>query len=208
VHLIHRFANGEFLLEDPALKAYLRHLLLMYKKVFSIRIFAYCFLDSHFHLVVAFNSTRELSRFIHAVCFRLARRINEVLGRKGHAFMDRARTPVIQTGRRLIATMRYIDLNPVRAGIVKAAHLYDWSSFRFYAYGEKDELLDPAPDYLRLSKNPALQRKYYREMVTGLLDGGRARMPEMTSWYYIGERWWVEQRMVEAGFWRRKRASG
>jgi len=204
VHLIHRFSNGEFLLSDPALKACLCYLLAAFKRVFSIKIFAYCLMDSHFHLVVGFDSTEQLSGFIHAVCFRLARKLNDTLERKGHAFMDRAKTPAIQSGKRLLTTMRYIDLNPVRAGMVGAAHKYAWSSYRHYAYGEADDLLDEAPDYVGLSKNEALRRKKYREMVTGLVDGGRVRMGEMTSWYYIGERWWVEQQMVEAGFWRRR----
>jgi len=208
VHLIHRFANGEFLLADPALKAYLRFLLGLFKKLFSIRIFAYCFMDSHFHLVVGFDSTEQLSGFIHAVCFRLARKINDTLGRKGHAFLDRAKTPAVQSGRQLIATMRYIDLNPVRAKMVGAAHQYAWSSYRHYAYGEADDLLDEAPDYVGLSQNEALRRKHYRELVTSLADGGRTRLAEMTSWYYIGERRWVEQKMVENGFWRRRRAPG
>lgn len=208
VHLIHRFSNGEFLLSDPALKAYLRYLLGTFKRVFSVKIFAYCLMDSHFHLVVGFDSTEQLSGFIHAVCFRLARKINDTLERKGHAFMDRARTPAIQSGKRLIATMRYIDLNPVRAGMVESAHKYAWSSYRHYAFGEADELLDEAPEYLGLSKNDALRRKHYRELVTGLVNGGLARMGELTGWYYIGERWWVAEKMVAGGFWRRRRAPG
>ncbi|NMB73634.1 MAG: hypothetical protein GYA21_00735, partial [Myxococcales bacterium] len=84
VHLIHRFTHGEFLLSDPALKAYLRYLLMTFKHVFSIKIFAYCLMDSHFHLVLAFDSTEQLSGFIHAVCFRLARKMNDTLERRGH----------------------------------------------------------------------------------------------------------------------------
>lgn len=208
VHLIHRFINGEFLLSDPALKAYLRYLLGTFKKVYNIRILAYCLMDSHFHLILAFDSTEQLSGFIHAVCFRLARKINDTLKRRGHAFMDRAKTPAIQSGKRLLATMRYIDLNPVRAGMVESAHKYGFSSYRHYAYGEKDELLDEAPEYAGLSKNEARRRTAYREIVTGLEGGGRTRLGEMTSWYYIGERWWVEEKMVAGGFWRRRRAPG
>jgi len=208
VHLTHRFVNGEFLLRDSAMKAYLCSLLLVFKRVFAIKIFSYCIMDSHFHLILGFDSTEQLSGFVHAVCFRLAQKINETYDRTGHVFGDRAKTPAIQTGRRLIVTMRYIDQNPVRAGMVSGAHKYSFSSYRHYAYGEPDELVDDAPDYLGLSKNPARRRMAYREMVTGLVAGGRERMGEFTSWYYIGERWWVEEKMVAQGFWKRKRPPG
>jgi len=77
---------------------------------------------------------------------------------EGKPGTDRARTPVIQNGRRFLCTMRYIDLNPVRAGMVRKAKDYAWSSYRYYAYGEQDDLIDPAPDYLGLSKVAAVRR--------------------------------------------------
>jgi putative transposase len=208
VHLITRFNNGEFFLQDPALKSTLRSLLLTHKKAFQIRIHHYCFMDSHIHLIVSFDSTHNLSKFMHAVFFRLAHCINKRLNRKGHVFLDRARTPVIQAGKRLLTTMRYLDLNPVRAQIVDKATHYRWSAYRHYAYGEKDELIDEASDYLGLSRVPALRRRQYRELVQTMSGKGTQRLPELTVWTFIGDRDWVLTKLKTGGFLRMVKPPG
>jgi putative transposase len=208
VHLVARFHNGEFLLRDPRIKAYLTSLLLDYKKRFTISIHHYCLMDSHIHLLVSFESTQNLSRFMHGVFYRLAQRINKAFNRRGHVFLDRAKTPAIQSGRRTLLTMRYLDLNPVRAGMVEKAHHYQWSSYRYYAFGEPDELIDPAPDYQGLSRVPAIRRRQYQELVSALSGAGGMKLPEMDSWHYIGDRDWVLKKLRAGGFLARTRPPG
>lgn len=208
VHLVIRFVDGEFLLKDPADKAALRSLMLAHKNRLNIRVHDYCFMDSHLHTVLSFESTDQLSGFMHAVFSPLAQSINKKRSRKGHVFGDRAKTPLIQTGRRLLVTMRYIDQNPVRAGMVKKAHHYAWSSYRHYAFGEPDELIDDAPDYLGLSSSPALRRKLYRELVNTVVGGGRLKQPEYDAWTFIGDRDWVLMKLRAGGFLRPRKPPG
>lgn len=61
--------------------------------------------------------------------------------------------------------MTYIDLNPVRAKIVKHPGKFKWTSFHFYAYGKKDPLIDPAPAYLKLGRTPKERQQRYREHI-------------------------------------------
>jgi putative transposase len=208
VHLIARFNNGEYFLSDPELKSTLRSLLLKFNREHLVRIHHYCFMDSHIHIIASTDSTDALSKFMHAVFFRLAQRINKRNHRKGHVFLDRPRTPVIQSGRRLLTTMRYLDLNPVRAQMVKKAHHYSWSSYRHYAYGEPDELIDDSPDYLGLSKVAALRRRQYRELVNAVSGEGNQRLPELSVWTYIGDLDWVRMMLRAGGFIRKPRPPG
>ena len=208
VHLITRFNNGEYFLSNSQLKSVLRCLLLEFKKEHQIRIHHYCFMDSHIHIVASTDSTDDLSSFMHAVFFRLAQCINRHNNRKGHVFLDRPKTPVIQTGKRLLTTMRYLDLNPVRANMVKKAHHYSWSSYRHYAFGEQDDLIDDAPDYLGLSRVPALRRKQYRELVKAVSDGGNRRLPELSVWTYIGDLDWMRMKLKAGGFIQRIKPPG
>ncbi len=121
VHLTTRVHNGDFLLADEIVKVQLYLLLFFYKAVFGILVYHYCIMDSHIHLILYTPTTEALSRFVHQVLSQLARFINKREGRKGQVFMDRARTPVIQDGRRFLNTMRYLDKNPVRALIARKA---------------------------------------------------------------------------------------
>ena len=208
VQLIHQFHNGEFLLANREFKTALSGLLMKFKQQFHVRIHHYCFMDSHIHIVTSFDDAKEHSAFMHAVFFRLAQLINVTLKRHGHVFNDRPKTPVIQSGKTLLATMRYLDLNPVRAKMVAKAHHYDWSSYRHYAFGEKNELIDTAPDYEALSRSPELRRKLYRELVDTLEGHGFQRLPKMNTWYFIGDLDWVTKKLKDGGFLRRKKPPG
>jgi putative transposase len=208
VHLITRFHNGEFLLKETSLKKTLQSLILNNKKRFHIRIYHYCLMDSHLHLIAHCESTDELSKFMHGVFFPLAQRINKQYKRKGHVFLDRPRTPVIQDGQYLLTTMRYLDMNPVRAEMVKKAHHYSWSSHRHYAFGEADPLIDDAPDYLGLSKVAAIRRKIYQDLVRTLARKGSQRIPELTVWTFVGDRDWVLMKLQKGGFIQRRKPPG
>lgn len=79
--------------------------------------------------------------------------------------MEQLRSPSIQPdGRHLLTVMRYGDLNPVKAGLTDNPSNWKDSSFRFYALGERNDLIDVAPDYLALGHSPAARRKAYRQL--------------------------------------------
>jgi putative transposase len=199
VHFTARCHNGDFLLKSAMVKGMLYFLLFTYKLLFGILIYHYCFMDNHIHIILYTPTTEALSKFVHQVLSQMARFINRRTGRKGQVFMDRARTPVIQDGRRFLVTMRYIDKNPIRAGIVTQASKYEWSSYGYYAWGQQDDLIDPAPEYLGLHKLPSKRRSLYRELVNRLMGRGEERLPEMTTWYFIGDPAWVVGMMKRAG---------
>jgi putative transposase len=202
VHVIVRFVNGEHFLEQESLKEVLYASLCRNKKRFDIEVYAYCFMSSHYHLDLHFESTDKLSGYFQAVNCELATAINRIRGRTGHVLGDRPKSPLIQDGRHLLTTMRYMDLNPVRACMVEKAHHYAWSSYRHYAFGEPDELIDDAPDYLGLSSSPALRRKIYRELVNTMAGGGRTKRPEYDVWTFIGEPDWRLAKLRAGGFLR------
>lgn len=200
VHLTARCHNGAFLLRDDVVKGMLYFLLYTYKLVFGVLVHHYCFMDNHIHLILHVPSVDALSRFTHQVLGQLARFINKREGRKGQVFMDRCRTPVIQDGRQFLCTMRYIDKNPVRAGITSKASDYAWSSYGYYAWGLSDDLIDPAPEYEGMHKQVEGRRRLYKELVNKLFGRGEARLPEMTNWYFIGDPDWVVGMMKRRGF--------
>lgn len=90
---------------------------------------AYCLMTNHFHLVV---SLREgtLSRGMHRLNLLFARRFNERYGHVGHVFEARFGASLVETEAHLLETLRYVVLNPVRAGICSDPADWPWSSFR------------------------------------------------------------------------------
>ncbi len=208
VHLVIRAHNRAHLFRDDAVKEELYRLLLRFKREHKILLHHYVFMDNHVHLVLYLEETKGLSDFMREVFGRLGRFINKRSGRSGRVFGERARTPVIQDRRYLFAVMRYIDQNPVRAGITKKAHQYRWSSFRHYAFGESDELIDDAPDYLELSPVAARRRLMYLEMLGQVIGRGERPVPEYTTWYFIGDEGWKAMMFRMRGLRRAERPPG
>lgn len=204
VHLIIRAHNRAHLFRDEAVKKRLYNLLLVSKTACQVLIYHYVLMDNHIHLVLWASDVQLLSNFMRQVFGSLATFINKRSGRSGRVFGDRARTPVIQNRRYLFTVMRYIDLNPVRAGIVRKAHHFRWSSYRHYAFGEADRLIDDAPDYLGLSPVPAIRRRMYQELSHQVPGQGKRVLGELTSWFFIGDRDWVVMMLVRRGLQHRK----
>jgi putative transposase len=98
---------------------------------------------------------------------------------QGHFWQDRFKSIIISKDNYLLACGSYVELNPVRAGIVRNPGHYKWSSYRGYAYGENNELLDKHPIYLDLSRYKKKRRAKYRDFVRSMLKERAGQKGEM-----------------------------
>ncbi|MDL1870907.1 hypothetical protein FBR05_01725 [Deltaproteobacteria bacterium PRO3] len=111
--------------------------------------------------------------------------------------MDRFKSPVIQTDFNHLQVMFYIDLNPKRAHMVKHPKEYPWSSFHYYAYGNDDPPIMPAPAYLKLGDTDALRRKNYLKMIHHILQNDWKEKRPYSSTPFIGNPDWITARMEQ-----------
>jgi len=95
---------------------------------------AYCLMSNHVHLVMR-GSSEELSSLMRDVLGGYARYFNKRHGRSGHLFSSRFRDVHIASDAQLHAVLRYVALNPVRAGMVEHPRDWPWSSFAALASG-------------------------------------------------------------------------
>jgi len=98
--------------------------------------------------------------------------INRTYKRSGTLWEGRFRSCIAQQENYLLICQRYIELNPVRAGIVDHPADYRWSSYRTNAQGEFDDLLSQHPLYLSLGKTNEERQNAYRELFRHELDPG------------------------------------
>ena len=99
--------------------------------LFSLRISAYCLMTNHYHLLVQ-TPEGNLSRCMHHINGVFTQRSNAVHGFDGQLFRGRYKAILVGEDSYLLQLVRYIHNNPLRAGIVKSAELYEWSSHRGY----------------------------------------------------------------------------
>ncbi len=153
--------------------------------------------------VVAARGQEEFSRFWKVVNQLFARWYNrQQKSRRGQVVTQRMKSPLIQpdsNGRHVLTVMRYGDLNPVRAGLVRSPKDYAWSSYRHYAFGEPNVLIDDEPEYLALGRTSAQRMLAYRHLFAlPLSETLRIRRPDIVEAAFYGDATWAAQRAPRA----------
>ena len=90
-------------------------------------------------------------------------------GHVGHLWQGRYKSLIISEDEYLITCGRYIELNPVKAGITEDPKEYEYSSYNVYAYGRKDEIVEYNPIYLESGKTTKERKLNYRNDIKGEL---------------------------------------
>ncbi len=103
---------------------------------------------------------------------RYVQYINRTYKRSGTLWEGRFRSSIIQQDEYLFSCQRYIEMNPVRAGIVKHPGEYRWSSYQINGQGKISDLLRPHSLYLDLGRNDAERQQSYRELFRYELEAG------------------------------------
>ena len=120
------------------------HLLGQHCRRSSVQVWAYCLMPNHVHLVMVPEREDGLHRSLAETHRRYTRHINFREGWRGYLWQGRfASFPMDE--RHMLAAVRYIELNPVRAGLCRAPEDWPWSSARAHLSGEEDDLVDVSP---------------------------------------------------------------
>jgi len=165
-HAFNRGNNKTTLFRDKT--DYLKSLDLIFyaKNKYKITIYNYCLMPNHYHMLLKIFEASCLSYFIHNFQFRYAQYCKVKYGHTGHVFQERFRSPLISDESYYLQCGRYIERNPVKAGLVKKAESYPYSSAAHYVYGKKDVLATDNPYYVEIGKNFAERQKKYESYLS------------------------------------------
>jgi REP-associated tyrosine transposase len=196
-HCTWRSHGYALVLESDDARRTLLGLVRKYKEKFGIEIHSYCLMGTHPHMMCrATKGQAAFSEFWKRVNWGFARWYNLRTEGRGQVVMERLRSPRIQDGSHQLVVMRYGDLNPVRAGLVHTAGEWAWSSFRHYAYGDRDDLVTDAPEYLALGSTAAARRKAYLHLFARpLSERLLQRRHDLVCVSFIGDASWVAARV-------------
>ncbi|MEO8430685.1 MAG: transposase [Acidobacteriota bacterium] len=135
-----------------------------YRSRFQFSLYAYCLMSNHIHLAIEEGEVR-LSRIMHGLQFSYTQWFNRRHRRVGHLFQGRFKSYLVDREEYLMALLRYIHENPVRAGMVTKSELYAWSSDRYFRAGRGPSWLDLDSVLQMLGPNrPAAVAAYRRLM--------------------------------------------
>ena len=203
-HCTWRSHNFSRVLEEDDAKRFFLALVQKYAPRHGVLVRSYCLMGTHPHVVVVASlGQEEFSRFWKLVNQLFARWYNSrQANRRGQVVTQRMKSPLIQPdaqGRHVLTVMRYGDLNPVRAGMVRSPKDYAWSSYRHYAFGEPNELIDDEPEYLALGRSPAERQLAYRQLFALPLSAAlRIRRPDIVEAAFFGDVDWARRHAPRA----------
>lgn len=135
---------------------------LKYYEKYDYKLICYCLMTNHVHLLIQANN-KEVSYLIRRLHSMYAIYFNKKYNYIGHLWQDKYFPELIEDDKQMLATSRYIHLNPVRANMVKNAEEYPWSSFKKYIGQEKEELISSEKILMYFKEKDS--RKLYKYFV-------------------------------------------
>ena len=173
-HALQRGNNREAIFRDAQDYEHMLALLASQSRKHRVAVHAYVLMPNHLHLLATPETAEGVPRLMQALGRGYVRQFNRRHGRSGTLFEGRYRSTLIEAERYLLPGMVYLDLNPVRAGLVAQAADWSWSSHGHYAGLQPQEWLAPPPPYWALGNTPFAREAAYANLVrTGLTDDER-----------------------------------
>ena len=169
-HIIQRGNNRQAIFSHVADYEKLLSLLDENARKFGVALHSYVLMGNHFHVLATPSTDTGVPLMMQAVGRQYVRYFNDRQGRSGTLWEGRYRSTLIESERYLLACMAYIDLNPVRAGLVAEARSYPWSSHAHYIGLKTDPLVTPHSLLWTLGNTPFAREVAYAELVQGGID--------------------------------------
>jgi len=165
-HIIQRGHNRQAVFTSEGDFLYYLATLQEWKDIYECRIYAYCLMANHVHLVIEpGDNVHDLSRLMKRLAGRQTRYVNKRHNRSGTLWEGRFKSSAISTDEYLLACCRYVELNPVRAGIVSDPADYRWSSYGAKIGAQENDWLDYDPCYLRLAESDQKRAEKYASWI-------------------------------------------
>lgn len=178
-HVLTRGNNKQAIFKDE--EDFLKYIEILkkYKERYIFKLYHYVLMTNHVHLVIEpSHEGGELYQIMKGINLSYAQHFKNKYKYTGHFWQDRFKSIIVSKDEYLLACGSYVELNPVRARMVKEPKEYRWSSYGANAYGKKDDLVDEHVIYENLSSDENI-RKEYRKFVQEMLQKNEAMRGEM-----------------------------
>lgn len=165
-HIVQRGHNRQVVFAEDCDYQYYLDTLRVWKIKYCVRVYAYCLMTNHVHLVLEpSNEPVGLGQLMKRLAGRQTRYVNKQEGRRGTLWEGRYKSSPIQTERYFLACCRYVELNPVRARLVARPEEYRWSSYCAETGRCEAAWLDNHGCYIALGETPHDRYLRYQEFV-------------------------------------------
>ncbi|MGD8875010.1 MAG: transposase [Gammaproteobacteria bacterium] len=169
-HIVQRGLDRQSCFFSPADCTLYLELLAEAATRYDCQVHAYVLMTNHVHLLVTQQSASGVSFLMQRTGQRYVRAINRQYRRSGTLWDGRYKAGLIDTEAYLLTCMRYIELNPVRARMVRHPAHYSWSSYHCNGEGKQDKLITPHTLYLQLGRDREARCRAYRDLCSTRIE--------------------------------------
>ncbi|MCG8501685.1 MAG: transposase [Firmicutes bacterium] len=178
-HVICRGNNREYVFDKEEDKKMYLKTILRYKEKYSFKLYAYCIMDNHAHLLIEVDRA-PLSQIMQGIQQVFTMKYNKKHDRTGHVFEQRYKAILCNKDQYLLSLIRYIHQNPMEAGIVEKLD-YEWSSHSIYIGTRASELVDHQYVLGILSEDINQAIKKYVELMEEEIDIEEMKEKELSK---------------------------
>lgn len=169
-HIIQRGNNRSACFFTESDRLYYLDQLQQQSEKFGCRIHAYCLMTNHVHLLLTPESKDGPSLMMKHLGQRYVQYVNRSYQRTGTLWEGRFRSCLAQDERYALTCYQYIELNPVRAGMVRHPGEYPWSSYAVNGDGKNSNLIEPHYSYVSLGTDQHSQRERYKQLLEANIE--------------------------------------
>ena len=171
-HITCRGNNKQTIFKDT--KDYRKFLKILkkYKEKFLFKLYSYTLMRTHIHLAIESTANFSISKIMQAINLSYSFHFRKKYNYVGHVWQGRFTSSPVGNDCYLLRCLRYIDLNPVKDNIIIDPANHQWGSYRAYAFGEKNALIDLHSIYYLLGTDDKTRQSEYRNFVLSELSEG------------------------------------
>ena len=192
-HIMARGNNKNIIFKDEEDYIYYLELIYKYKKEHPFDLYHYCLMPNHIHLLIQTNKATDFSALMKKTNLSYYHYFKKKYGWTGHFWQNRFKSKPVGKDEYFIQCGKYVELNPVRANIVKDPQEYLYSSYNYYAQGKQDKLLTDDLFYQGLGKDKKERQDNYRKL---LVDETIKKAYDKDTWGSNGQRY-MERRKIK-----------
>ena len=163
-HIIARGNNKNIIFKEKEDYFYFLKLIVKYKKKHPFDIYHYCLMPNHVHLLIQVRNAKDFSVFMKKLNLSYYHYFKKKYGWTGHFWQNRFKSQPVGKDEYFIQCGKYIELNPIRANIVKNPEDYLYSSYNYYSQGKSNNLITKDPFYQELKKDETEKQINYQKL--------------------------------------------
>jgi len=176
-------------------KDYQKYLYLVqrYKERYDFQLYAYALMSNHLHLLIE-TADIPLSKIMQGLQQTYTQFFNWKYDKVGHLFQGRYKAIICQKNIYLLELIRYIQLNPIRAGVAKSLANYPWTSYSYYLKDKRDKLIDTDFVLRQFGHDKTTARRYYQQFIrVGIIKSHEEFIGEIVDQRILGKENFVEE---------------